>query len=243
MKIIPTLFFAVPLITIRLAAGAPVISPANATPIGIVQTVPADFPPDLARLGIIDGWAKLVVGIDEQGRLLDALTIGYSHPQFATAAAAALTRWNYRAATIGGQPIATVTQLDFNFHHDCGGARIVTLTTLDFSDQLKLKANKAENKLCSLAELDSAPIPTHLIAPAYSDGDIRRNAGKTVVVGFYIDETGCVRLPTIAYADDVDVAKKALAAVEQWRFEPPKSKQRPVITKARQVFVFKAPAD
>lgn len=243
MKTLLLLLVALPLAAILPAAGAPVTVPAEATPIGIIETEPADFPADLSRLGIIDGWAKIVVGVDEAGQLLDALTIGYSHPRFAEAAMAALGRWQYRPAQVAGRPVATVTQVDFNFHFNSSGARIVTLTMLDYGEQLKLRAHKVENRLCSLDQLDSVPMPTFLVNPASSESEIRRHAGKKAIVWFYIDETGRVRLPTVSYADDDAVARLVLAAVGQWRFEPPTSRHRPVITHASQVFVFKGPTN
>lgn len=221
--------------------GAPVTVPPEVTPLTIIETEPAEYPADLSRLGILDGWVKVVVGVDETGRLLDALTIGYTHPRFADAAIAALNRWQYRPALVGGRPVATVTQVDLSFHFDSAGARVVTMTMLDYGEQLKLRAHKVENKLCSLDQLDGAPIPVVLVNPASSEEEIRRHAGKRVVVGFYIDETGRVRLPTVSYADDDAVARLALAAVAQWRFEPPTSRHRPVVTRASQVFVFKTP--
>lgn len=242
MKISRPFLLVLALTATRLAGSTPVMPPLNAEPIVIIQTEPADFPLELSNLGVIDGWAKVVVGIDEQGLLLDALAIGYSHPRFAESALAALARWQYQPARVGGRPITAVTQLDFTYRYDSAGAKVVTITALTYSEQLKLRSHRAENRLCRLEELDTTPIPTHLISPAYSEYDIHRNAGKTVVVSFYIDETGRVRLPTINYADDDAVARQALAAVAQWRFEPPKARQQPVITKASQAFVFKAPA-
>lgn len=243
MKTLPIRLFLLLLAAVLRAAGEPVTVPVDAQPFAIIETEPVEYPADLSRLGIIDGWAKIVVGIDETGRLIDALTIGHSHPRFAAAAAAALHRWQFRPAKVAGRPIASVSQVDFNFHFDSSGARIVTLTMLDYCERLKLRTNKAENRLCSLDQLDCAPIPTFLVNPASSESEIRRHAGKKVVVWFYIDETGRVRLPTVGYADDDAVARLALAAVEQWRFEPPTSQRRPVITRASQTIVFKPPTD
>jgi TonB family protein len=60
-----------------------------------------------------------------------------------------------------------------------------------------------------------------------------------MVVQFYIDQEGKVRMPVLADVDcDLELAAAAYDAVRTWSFEPPTVKGRPVIVTARQKFVF-----
>ena len=62
----------------------------------------------------------------------------------------------------------------------------------------------------------------------------------TVTVEFYIDEQGTVRMAAVPRESAGDVyAAAAVAAVEQWRFEPPLRKGEPVLVLAQQEFKFR----
>jgi TonB family protein len=62
----------------------------------------------------------------------------------------------------------------------------------------------------------------------------------TVTVEFYIDEQGNVRMAAVPRESAGDIyAAAAVAAVEQWRFEPPLRKGRPVLVLAQQEFNFR----
>jgi len=61
----------------------------------------------------------------------------------------------------------------------------------------------------------------------------------SVNVEFYIDETGAVRLPSLAPGENLELGSLAIAALSQWRFNPPTSRGRAVLVKAVQTFNFK----
>jgi TonB family protein len=218
---------------------APIVPPTDAEPIKIIQTEPATFPLRLAQQNVTRGWSKVVVGIDASGKLADALVIGCSHPEFAASALTALRQWQFVPARAQGEAIFTVTQLDFHFRDKTQAASVVTQPNPDNAERVEAKTRPESNLLVRFDELDCLPIPIHLVSPAYSAEDAQRHAGKKVVVRFYIDETGKVRLPTLAYADDLVTARQALAAVAEWRFIPPKYQNQPVITRTSQTFEFK----
>ncbi len=224
---------------VSLASAAPIVPPEDAEPIAITQTEPAAFPPDLAAQGFTRGWARVLVAVDEEGRLADTLVIGHSHPRFAEVAVAALAKWQFRPAHGRAGPILSVTALNFVFRNEGQGASVTAVPVADDGEDLTPPPlPTAISLLVRFSDLDRLPTPIHLVSPAYSDEDARRNAGKRVVVDFYIDETGKVRMPTLAYADDLAVARRALAAVAEWRFLPPKYQDRPVVTRASQTFKF-----
>lgn len=208
--------------------------------IGIEQTKPAFHPRNLLLQGIFEGWTKVNVAIDENGKLLDALVIGYSHPDYQAPTLDALKKWKFTPAEINGKTISSVIQLNFHYNRDTGGVTVLPTTLMEYVDNLSAQNQPEENKFVRLDKLDRIPVPLHIISPAYSAENVRLHAGERVVVKFYIDETGKVRLPVLYYADNTTIARQALAAVAQWRFEPPTFKGKPVITRASQEFVFKA---
>lgn len=216
----------------------PLQPPAAAGPIGLEQTVPVRFPPDLVDCGIRAGWADIGIDIDEQGRLADHLLIDCSHRDFGAAALLALQQWRYRPAVAGGRPISTITILHFEFQHECQGVRVVTFTALSYGAHLLAGFDRVQPGFYRLEELDRIPTPVRLVNPAYSTDDAARQAGKKVKVTFYIDATGAVRLPSLDYADNEEVARRAFEAVRQWRFEPPRHAGHPVVTRASQLFEF-----
>ncbi len=224
---------------VSFAPAAPIVPPEDAEPIAITQTEPAAFPPDLAAQGFTRGWARVLVAVDEQGRLVDTLVIGHSHPRFAEAAVGALAKWQFHPAQGRDGPILSVTPLNFVFRNDGPGASVTAVPAAEGGETVAPPPLPAAiSLLVRFSDLDRLPTPVHLVAPAYSDEDARRNAGKKVVVQFYIDETGKVRMPTLTYADDLAVARRALAAVAEWRFLPPKFQDRPVVTRVSQTFKF-----
>ena len=90
---------------------------------------------------------------------------------------------------------------------------------------------------CRLRELDRIPIPAHVVPPTPPKGGLRDK--RTITVEFYIDEEGRVRMPAIDREEPDDAyAAAAVAAVEQWQFEPPTRKGLPVLVLARQDFAF-----
>ena len=80
-----------------------------------------------------------------------------------------------------------------------------------------------------------------MVSPPIPDGVMKLGEERFVTVEFYIDQEGKVRVPSVSreLADD-RLAAVAVAAVEQWRFEPPLRRKQPVLVLAQQVFRFVA---
>lgn len=206
--------------------------------IGIVQTQPADHPLALLKRGILDGWVRVSLAIDEKGKLMDALILGYSHPEFSETTLKALQEWKFSPAEIDGNPVSSVTQLNFTYNRDSDGVIVLPATLMEFIDKKSTITQPEENLLVQLDKLDAIPVPIHIISPAYSAQNAREHIGEKVVVRFYIDEKGHVRQPTLKYSDSPETARQAIAAVSQWKFQPPTYQGKPVITRASQEFQF-----
>src|SRR5690348_4730103 len=71
----------------------------------IIQTVEARFPDALARRGIYEGEARIVLWIDAQGVLADWLLAGYTHPLLAREATEVLPQWRFKPARRDGEAV------------------------------------------------------------------------------------------------------------------------------------------
>lgn len=205
--------------------------------IAINQTDVLVYPFSMMLSGIFSGEARVVISVDAAGQLSDTLVVGYTNAAFAEAAVGALKRWTFEPARAHGVARASRAHVLFTFKNDMS-AMVQSLPGMADANALRSAGERYVYRACQLRDLDRIPIPAQVVAPAPSKGGLR-GGKRTVTVEFYIDEEGRVRVPAIGRdeADDT-YAAAAVAAVEQWRFEPPVRKGRPVLVLARQDFTF-----
>jgi TonB family protein len=212
-------------------------------PMKMIQSVNPLYPPDALRLGITTGEARVSIQIDPAGRLSDHLVTAYTHPAFAESAVAALKQWQFEPARLRGQPVSVTEDLVFSFR---SGAIVVEVNVLSIGDFLNARfvPNANSFRACPPGELDRIPTPIKVVKPDYAPEQARQGAAH-VVVSFYIDPEGHVRLPAVSYAtnhSNEELSAAAVTALEQWQFDPPRSGQRPALVQAQQDFYFRAAA-
>jgi TonB family protein len=211
----------------------------------INQTEEAVYPSRMVSLGVKSGSASIAVAIDAAGHLTDYLVTAYTQPEFAESAVVALKKWTFEPAFIHGFPWNSKSDLTFRFQLE--GVVVVTMTTLAYDEMihLKLAPGSTAYSACTLGELDRIPTPTRIVNPVYPNEIARSSRGGHVMVAFYIDEQGHVRMPSVSRETNeanAELAAIAVTAVEQWQFEPPTLKGRPVLVAAQQDFSFKPSA-
>ncbi len=210
-------------------------------PMRVIQTDAVVYPRRVLDLGIHQGYAQVTVQVDEKGSLTDHLVIGYTHEAFAEAAVSALKRWRFEPAWLDGQPHGATSDLTFNFESQ--GLVVVDLSVTRYVEirDYQLRPSHYSYGVKRLSELDRIPTPTKVVRPVYPVEPSQAPRAATVMVTFYIDEKGRVRLPAVsreASANDGIFASAAMEAVSQWEFEPPMSGGVPVLVLARQEFRF-----
>ncbi|MCX6951979.1 MAG: energy transducer TonB [Verrucomicrobia bacterium] len=89
-----------------------------------------------------------------------------------------------------------------------------------------------------LRELDRIPVPLQAVSPRYPEELARLGAVGEITVDFYIDERGAVRMPYVSSHAQPLLARLAVDAVRQWKFEPPTRRGQPVLVHVRQLFRF-----
>jgi len=222
-----SVFVAVPVL------GQPATAPIEPQPLRIIQTDEAVFPWMLAQRGVTEGWARIAITVDSEGKLLDTLPVAYTRKAFADQAVDALRRWRYEPMRIRGEAVGTQTEIVFNFQ------AVGVVVTFDIERYLaRFVEEKASYRPRSLRELDRVPTPIEALPPSYSDQLADKGVVGQAVVEFYIDETGTVRVPAVVAADFTELGMLAVSAVESWKFEPPTSNNAPVLARVRQTFQF-----
>jgi TonB family protein len=181
----------------------------------------------------------VAINVDQDGRLMDCLVTGYSRKEFADTAVAALKAWRFDPSRVNGVPWASVQEVHFDFSRT---GVVVSLSGFDLlTNQFdEIAKGRFVYRTRTLRELDRIPTPVHVVSPV-SPGLSPGEKKRTVVVEFYIDEEGRVRLPSVSRADaGTSYAACALDAVKQWRFESPLYRGRPTLALVRQEFNFVA---
>ena len=204
----------------------------------IDQTVEPVFPYQLQQLSVTSGDARIVINVDGTGKLDEYLVIGYTMPEFADVVVRAVKQWKFEPAKLRGEPVGATVELDFNFESQ--GTLVVSQTSIDNLQArlLQLMAGAYAYRPCSLKELDRIPTPIVTVSPIYPRELADKGVKGRVVITFYIDETGAVRMPAGSVDDDSRLISLAIAALRQWRFEPPTRSGRPVLVAAEQTFNF-----
>jgi len=220
-----------------VASSIPSIA-AERTPLKIKQTEDARFPDGLLLVPLTHGDAWVMISVDAEGKLTDALAMRYTHEAFANEAVRVLHRWHYDPALVDGQPAPVRMEVHFRF--EATGAVI----TIDPSSVMHTFASFAEkpryiNRVCAADELDQKPVAVRTVAPNHFANATARNAkNEKTVIEFIIDETGAPRMPVLVSAPDMEYANRAAEAITHWQFTPPTRRGRPVAVRVQQAFVY-----
>ncbi len=204
--------------------------------VAVVQTCTPVFPFQLSQTGVTSGGVQVAVSTDDQGKLTDWLVVAYSYPELAREAVESIKQWTFVPARLRGEPVGTTIDIFFDF--EAKGV-VVSTTTLDAVARATIfTPTRSAYEPCLLRDLDRIPTPLTTIAPAYTDKLAKKGLRGKVAVDFYIDETGAVRMPSVASHENIELTTLSVAALRQWKFEPPTRNGKPVLVRASQVFKF-----
>lgn len=197
------------------------------------------FPTRLQLEGILQGEVETLVDIDAQGRVVDVLYLGATHRYFVDAVDRVIHDWRFSPALREGEPAPTTKSLTIEFKL----GELVNASfgpSIAFADLEAVVPNRGvEAYIAKMSELDRIPTPRSIVRPGiFAEIPEDERTGRAVFQ-FFIDEQGAVRIPVLTEVEgDLRLAEAALIALEQWQFEPPRVHGRPVITHARQEFLF-----
>lgn len=226
------------LITISgVAVAEPKLRETRREQMRILQTTEAVYPVGLSRT-IREGEARIVISVDSEGVLKDLLVIGYTKKPFADEAVRTLREWRYEPARVNGEAVSATAEVSFRF--EATGV-VVDQNVLESAQAMLFwwEHDRYDYALCTLKELDRIPVPKNATAPEYPAELATLGITGDVLVVFYIDEGGAVRMPAVSRADDIRLADLAVRALSGWRFEAPTRRGVPTLVKATQLFKFR----
>ena len=208
------------------------------TPLRLEHEVLPIFPAPLTAQGVSSGKVSVALSVNAEGRVEDCLAVACTNPLFAETAVAAVRRWTFEPARIGGQPVGSTTRVEIIFRTE--GTAVVEL---DASQAVARWIDRVVPldtgfHAWGLAELDRVPRRLVTVAPVYPEALAERGRRGTVAVAFYIDPSGNVRLPSVEPGGDPELGVLALDAIRRWKFEPPTRHGRPALARAVQLFHF-----
>jgi TonB family protein len=238
----PTKYFPSVLLLLGLALAVPApaqffSSSADYVPLKIIQTTRPTFPMKLQNTVVMEGDAWVVIKIDLKDQLEDWLVTGYTRKEFADEAVEALKQWQYETTRLRGEKWGTIREVHFVFSRS--GVVISQSGIEGFQNYLeRLRPGGLGFRAYKLSEIDRIPVPIKVVSPGYPKELADKGVKGKVVVDFYVDETGKVRLPgALSWSNDV-LANLAVTAVKEWSFEPPTHKGEPVLLQVSQEFAF-----
>lgn len=214
---------------------APAVVDPDNVPCRIVQAVKPMFPALMMNEGVSQGSVHLMLYVDATGALTDSLVTAYTRKAFADEVAPLLGKWKFAAGRVKGEAVDTIIDLTIVFELD--GISVVQ----HFAPEAVLDAEPRpgfEYQAARVQDLDRVPTPLHIVEPTYPREWMNQGITGSVSVDFFIDETGRIRFPRVVASEQAQLEGIALAAVQQWRFVPPKAKGQSVLVHARQVFEF-----
>lgn len=207
-------------------------------PVRIIQTTDADFPTILSNQGVTEGEVRAVLNIDAEGRYVDCLVTGYSHRELAVELLRRVRDWRYEPAISRGEPVNVRFEVVFGFKSK---GSVVSFTPIEAisSTVFRMVKTNLTSVLCKPGELDQPLVAVHVVQPAHP-GRALQPAQPTgrAVLDFYIDVEGRPRIPVVSRSTHDAFAIAAVAALEQWRFNPPQRDGKPVMVRVVQEFVF-----
>jgi outer membrane biosynthesis protein TonB len=182
-----------------------------------------DFPSAAGVRGIAHGFATVAVLVDADGKPLDFLVTSETDDAFGRALVAELETLAYQPATLRGAPIPA--RCGFTYEFQAGG----TLNVLNASESRStlgqpkpVRVAVAEGKLDHKLEIVAGAVP--VLPPGVGPGKPVK-----VLVTFFVDETGQVRVPNVESSPLPEVIAPAIAALSTWKFQPPTVGGKPAI--------------
>jgi TonB family protein len=205
------------------------------------------FPTRARHDGVFEGRAVVGVMLDREGRVTDALVLKYSNRAFADELLAVVRPERFTPRRVHGMPVSGRYALGHRFY--LGGS--VAMTPLDavaeFTHRITYRLEGGapyEFQPCRESETDGKLLRfTHdgtLTLPA----DFRPPAGGPlkVIVSFYVDDAGLVRLPNVESDAEPSLIEAVLLSVASWRFAAPVRAGKPALVFAIRVLEFRAAA-
>jgi TonB family protein len=196
--------------------------------------------PDFVRLtGTARGIVTVAIGRNSEGFVDDVLVLDSTHPRLAHAVETAVLQWRFARPANQALPGAEIVPI-VRFIFAASGLSVVSPAAgqLAGRDAAATLRDDAPVVLPRLADLDAEVKPLRQPMPKLTTRAGAPAATGTARVKFFIDERGRVRVPVVLEATSRELGEAALAAIAQWRYEPPRIAGRPTLALETAEFQF-----
>lgn len=205
----------------------------------LTRYVEPEFPVMARQNGVADGQVALAISRSSTGVPIDVLVLNSTNPAMAEAAVAAAREWRFEPTDDPGELVTKMVRVGFRLH-----GVVVFPAGKSHHDQAVAEslATKLHEpvKIPALQELGTPPRALTQPMPVYPAQLAGARRPGEASVHFFVDETGRVRLARVLSATEPEFGAAALAAVSQWRYEPPHIGRRAVVASENWAFQFKA---
>lgn len=188
------------------------------------------YPGQAIADGITEGYATIGIEVDETGKPIDYLVIRYTQPYFAASMLRAAKRQDFGARVVKG--VAVTGRFNYGMRFVPDGP--VTLNSFNAAQERRNEIRGGPlfmyephmEKTLDGGGLTMVDSTVALIPDGYTPPS---DKPLLVLVSFYVDETGKVRLPNVEAAPSPLLIRNAIQAVNHWSFRPPTWRGKPVL--------------
>jgi len=196
------------------------------------------YPIMLSAMGVYEGSATVMIGIDDSGAVIDWLPLSTTADAFIRSISQVINSWTFKPGTLNGENVPSAITMTVNFKSE---GILMSINGIAMTRAFLTGNYETRETPCvaGMSELDSIPTPITIVKPNLTSVPPELRNGK-VELGFFIDSEGSVRMPFLMSNEgDIRLAYAAYDAIVMWKFEPPTVKGRPIAVRASQVFIFK----
>jgi outer membrane biosynthesis protein TonB len=206
------------------------------------------FPSQARFKRIFDGRAAVGVMVDAEGNATDFLVVRYSESYFAEEVINALRNERFTPRKIKGIAVPgrfyVVRAFSLDNPNQTGignfGGTYPATVSMNPMEQMEERSNRVTNskdgppliyKAHGEYEIDGHILEVAAVAtPAIPAGlETTTSHALTIVVSFYVDEKGDVRLPSVDSNSPALMVASVIKTVSDWKFVPPTIKGKPVL--------------
>lgn len=204
-----------------------------------VMPVAPDY---VASTGQTEGIVTAAIGRDAEGRVTDVLVLSSTNAPLSRSVVEAVRQWRF-ALPGNLAPAGTEIFPIVRFRFSAKGVAIVSTSTSSLAARNQPVDQDVSVFLPSFANLDAVPNPINHPMPRLTGTAAQRAVGGTAMVKYFVDQEGKVRVPVVTECSSPQLGLAALAAVEQWTFEPPRAGGQPTIALETGQFTFAPPKE